>query len=427
MLKYGSSILSSSLGNILEWYDFGLFTIFSALFGRLFFSPQNPKTALLATISIFAIGFLCRPLGALIFGYLGDKYGRAKTLRISVLMIALPTLLIGILPTYQQVGLLAPCLLMLVRMWQGISIGGEYSGNLIYLAETAPARYRATFTSFASMGANFGILLATFVGIITSTYFTEQQLDSWGWRVPYLLSGLFCLFIYTYRLNIRETAVFDYLKIKHQLTSHPIKTVFQNNKFELMRTIGMVCMGTTFYYFCFVYLPIFLAESLNFSLRQISLVMTLLITCMIVFVPIAGFICDHIGRRKMLLFNAFFVAIIVVPGLHLLALNHYTLLIGILFIFTVASSLEQGTTSIAVVENFPPPARYTGVSLGYNLGNGFLGGTVPMISGWLALHIDTIAPAFYIALCALITALVVLFYVPETIGNNLAYEEKLPL
>ncbi len=190
-----SSIISSSIGNILEWYDFGLFSIFSSLFSQLFFPTEDPHIALIATFSIFAVGFFCRPLGALVFGYLGDKFGRASTLRLSILMISLPTLLIGVLPTYHQIGILAPILLTLIRIWQGISIGGEYSGNIIYLAETAPTNYRATFTSFAATGANLGILLAAVVGTLTSSLFTTTQLASWGWRVPYLISGFFCIII----------------------------------------------------------------------------------------------------------------------------------------------------------------------------------------------------------------------------------------
>lgn len=218
-----ASIASSSLGNVLEWYDFGLFTIFSSLFSRLFFPAENPKLAILATISIFSIGFFCRPIGALLFGYLGDRYGRVLTLRLSILMIAIPTIFVGCLPTYQQIGILAPLLLVLVRMWQGISIGGEYSGNLIYLAESAPRNYRATFTSFASMGSNLGILLATLVGALTTLFFSESFLESWGWRIPYLLSGLICLLVYMFRLRLIETNVFKHLKEEKLTPRHRLK------------------------------------------------------------------------------------------------------------------------------------------------------------------------------------------------------------
>lgn len=419
-MRNTSSILSSSIGNILEWYDFGLFTIFSSLFSQLFFPSEDPKVAMLTTFGIFAIGFFCRPIGALIFGYLGDKTGRARTLRLSILMISLPTLLIGLLPTYAQIGIAAPICLTVIRMWQGISIGGEYSGSLIYLAETAPRNYRATITSFASMGANLGILLAALVGIITTATFSKTALHSWGWRMPYLLSGILSLIIYIFRLHIKETHIFDYLKQKRLLTQNPIKTVFRDNLSELFRTLGIVCMGTTFYYFCFIFIPLYLEHFLQLSINTISLLITSSILLMIILVPFAGLLCDKLGRRKMLLFNATFVTLIVIPGFYLLHIEYLMILMAVLAIFTIASALEQGTTSIAVVENFPPPARYTGVSLGYNIGNGFLGGTVPIVCEWIMTKTAyPLAPAFYISSFAIITGLVVYFFVPETERKSL--------
>lgn len=419
-MKYASSILSCSLGNILEWYDFGLFTIFSSLFSRLFFPTEDPAVAMLATFGIFAIGFFCRPLGAIIFGYWGDRIGRAKTLRLSILAIAFPTLLIGILPTYDQINIAAPILLMFIRMCQGISIGGEYSGNMIYLAETAPIRYRATFTALASSGSNLGILLAALVGMIVSSSMSSHTLMAWGWRIPYLISGLLCILLYVFRLRLDETVVFEYLKNKKEIAINPFKTVFKHNLPELFRTIGMVCMGSTFYYFSFVYIPVFLANRATFSVHYISALITGLILLMIVLVPFAGWLCDRIGRRQLLLFNAAFVACIVVPGFYFIQSNYIICAAIVLWFFSLASSLEQGTTPVAVVENFPPPARYTGLSLGYNLGNGFLGGTIPMISEWLISHTHlTFAPAIYVAVCALITWLVVFFFVPETQNKSL--------
>lgn len=419
-MKYQSSILSSCLGNILEWYDFGLFTIFSALFSRLFFPTADQYTALIATFSIFAVGFLCRPIGALIFGYLGDRRGRAKTLRLSVLMITLPTLLIGCLPSYDQIGIFAPICLTLIRIWQGISIGGEYSGNIIYLAESAPRHYRGTITSFAGTGANIGVLLAALIGITSTHIFTENELAAWGWRLPYLISGIFCLIIYRFRLQLDETKVFEYLKEKKQLTTHPIRVALEKNYLQILRTLGIVCMGSTFYYFCFIYIPLYMRQSMAYSVLDVSTVISIFIASMIILVPIAGYICDKVGRRKMLLFNAAFVALIVIPGFYLLHQNNVFILLAVLSLFTLASSLEQGTTSIAVVENFPPPARYTGLSLGYNIGNGILGGTVPIICEWLTVSTSSLlAPAYYIAICAAITGLVVYFFVPETKSASL--------
>lgn len=410
------SIFSCSMGNILEWYDFGLFTIFSSLFSRIFFPADNAHVAAIETASIFAIGFMARPFGALIFGYLGDTYGRARTLRLSILSITIPTLMIGILPTYQQIGVAAPLFLMLIRIIQGISIGGEYSGNLIYLAETAPERFRATFTTFASMGSNLGILLASFVGMVSSSFFSIETLENWGWRIPYLLSGLLCLLIYQYRLNIPETNVFIYLKRHHSIISNPIKTVFTKNFPQLCRTLGMVCMGSTFYYFCFVYLPLYLSNEKGIAVRQVSAMMICLMLLMIILVPLAGLLCDYVGRKKMLLFNSALVCLIVIPGFYFIQSSQLGYLLGALMLFVIASTLEQGATPVSVIENFPAAARYTGVSLGYNLGNGLLGGTVPMVCAWLAsIQSLSLWPAIYIAGWSCVTFLVVYFFIPSQI------------
>lgn len=417
MKNYFSSILSSSLGNILEWYDFGLFTIFAGLFSALFFPMQDPAASFIAIIAVFSIGLFCRPLGALLFGYLGDKYGRAMTLRLSILMIALPTFLLSFIPTYQQIGIYAPLCLTFIRMWQGISIGGEYSGNLVYLVEAAPVNYRASFSTFATMGANFGILLASVVGFIFNHLFAAY-LSLGAWRIPYFVSGLFCLAIYFFRLRIKETEVFEYLKVHHLLAKNPIKTLFRKNFSDILRTIGLVCMGSTFYFFCFVYFPLFLQDTSRYSAATISFFMTLMICFMIIIIPIAGFLCDKIGRRKLLLFNASFITLILIPGFYFLHFSPFVF--SVLLLFTLASSFEQGTTPVAIIENFPAHARYTGVSLGYNLGNGLLGGSVPFICSWLQFHSHTsLAPAIYVAICAAITGLVVWFFVPETMGNNL--------
>lgn len=405
-VKYVSSILNCSIGNILEWYDFGLFTIFTTLFGKLFFPQDHPKTALIATVGIFSIGFLCRPIGALIFGYLGDKKGRAFTLRLSILMIVLPTLIIGFLPTFQQVGILAPILLTLVRIWQGISIGGEYGGSLIYLAETAPAKKRARFTAFASMGANFGILLAELVGVSVIHFISNDSLEAWGWRIPYIVSGILCVIIYKYRLRIHETDVFHDLQTHHHLATNPIQTVFTENLPQLLRTVGLVCMGSTFYFFTFYCTPTYMKQPTTFPIELIFL--------MIITIPIAAWLCDIFGRRKMMLFNASLIILTVIPGFYFIELNNTYLAMAALTWFTLVTAFEQGATPITVIENFPARTRYTGVSLGYNIGNGLLGGTVPLICNSLMLYTNLpLSPAIYIAFCACITAAVVYWFIPK--------------
>src|SRR3990167_6666147 len=401
-----NSIISCSIGNILEWYDFGLFTIFSPLFSQLFFPHADPTAALLTTFSVFAIGFFSRPIVALLFGYLGDTKGRSRTLRLSVLMTAFPTLLIGCLPTYKTMGILAPISLVIIRIWQGISIGGEFSGNIIYLGESSPSCHRSFYTSLAASGANIGFFLAMLVGIISNSLFNETTLHNWGWRMPYLISGVLCLIIYITRLKLAETTVFHEMQKNNSIVKNPIKFVLKNNQHDLLRTLGLICMGSTFYYFIFSYIPIFLNENLCFSLTKTTRIESFFIAAMILFVPLAGLLNDKIGRYRMLLFNAIFISAITVPSYYLLHQNNIIIIALLLFVLTIASSLEQGTTPAVLVENFPPSARYTGISLAYNIGNGFLGGSVPLICVWLVNKTHfLLAPAFYIALCAMITLL----------------------
>jgi MHS family proline/betaine transporter-like MFS transporter len=409
------SIISASLGNLLEWYDFGLYAIYSPLFSRLFFPNEDPHVALIMTFGVLAFGFMCRPIGAILFGYLGDSHGRANTLRLSILMISLPTLLIGFLPTYQTAGIAAPLLLIFIRMWQGISLGGEYSGTLIYLTESAPKEKRAFTTSFAPIGANLGILLAAVVSAGASFFFSETEFQQYGWRIPYIFSGALSLFFYYQRLTMRETSVFQTLKNHHQLTKNPALYALKNNLPQMLRILGMECMGSTFYYLCFIYMPTFLTQKLHYSMTKATSLMTFFIGTMIILVPLAGILCDRISRRKMLLFNAALIAVITIPGFYFLSEQYAVLVLVILLFFTIASSLEQAATCVAVVENYPAKARYSGLSIGYNISSALFGGTVSLVSEWLIQKTHSLmAPAFYIVLCAVVTGLVVFFFVPDT-------------
>ena len=183
------SVSVASLGNLLEWYDFGLFASFSLLFSRLFFPNQAPHVALIEIFGVYALGFVCRPLGSILFGMMGDRHGRVKTLRASIFMISLPTILIAFLPTYAHVGVWAPTMLMGLRLLQGVSLGGEFTGVIIYLAESAPQPHRAFLTSFAGTIANVGFLLAGAVAALLAYFMSPVHFSQYGWRIAFLLGG----------------------------------------------------------------------------------------------------------------------------------------------------------------------------------------------------------------------------------------------
>lgn len=409
------SILAVSFGNILEWYDFALFTAYADIFAQHFFPNSDPYAAMLAVFGIFAAGFICRPLGAIIFGHFGDKSGRIKTLRASILIISIPTFLIGCLPTYANIGVYAAVLLTLIRLTQGVCMGGEFTGIIIYLCETAPKRHRGLLSSFAATGANMGILLATVVVSLLAKTLPQDMVAAWGWRLPFLLGGAFGVAVYWLRLNLTETQVFNSLLEKHDVAKVPLNEVLLGAPWLILRTIGLVCMGATFYYLCFIYLSNYLNDVISMPLAKATQLLSIFILTMLVLVPLAGVACDKLGRKTMLLTIAGLIIISIVPIFNWLASGQMPLMLLALTLLTLISSMEQGTTAVTVVENFPARLRYTGISLGYNLGYALFGGTAPLIAAWLFKTTGSpLSPAYYLMFWACVTLLVVVFTVSET-------------
>jgi MHS family proline/betaine transporter-like MFS transporter len=207
-------ILISSLGNTIEWFDFGLFIFMAPIIGAKFFPQASAEGSTIEALMVFAAGFLCRPLGGVFFGYFGDTRGRPKTLRISILIITISTFLVGVISSYEVIGLTTPLLFILLRLIQGVSIGGEYSGIMIYLAESEPLNKRGFNTSFAAIGANLGFLLATVTLMLLHLFFSEEAITDWAWRLPFLLIGLLGSIIIYYRFKLSETPVYSQLKKK---------------------------------------------------------------------------------------------------------------------------------------------------------------------------------------------------------------------
>jgi len=408
------SITTVSMGNIIEWYDYGLFVIYAPIFSQLFFSATSSSNDLMSIFSIFAIGFLCRPLGALLFGYIGDKKGRAKTLRLSILMMAIPTFLIGCLPTFFSIGPFAMIFLLMVRIWQGICIGGEYGGSFIYLTESAPSQKRAFFTSFGSMGANLGILLSIGIASLMHLLFEEKSFLQWGWRLPYLLSAVLCLLLYLNRFHLEETVPFERMANQKSAVKNPIRTMFKTNKKTILYLLGMGCMGSTFYSFCIFYLPYVLDKVNHCSMSFILLFICGFLMMVIIFIPLGAYLCDGIGRRSMLLFNAFFIGCLSLISFYLSHESNLGAMVGFFSLFAIASAFEQGTTPVSMIEHLPITIRYTTLSFAYNLANGIFGGTLPLVSQLLLEKWNGFGLSLYVTLSAVLTGMVVFYYVKES-------------
>lgn len=373
------------------------------IIGAKFFPPNTTNIATLDALMVFAIGFICRPLGGIFFGYFGDTRGRAKPLRVSILIITLSTLLVGVIPVYESIGWWAPVLFIVLRLMQGLSIGGEYSGVMIYLAESAPAHQRGFITSFAAMGANLGFLLATLTLIVLRWIFPAKLIEAWAWRIPFILVGIPGLLITYYRLKLYETQVYLQLQKRHKLRSMPFITALQFAPYQLLKILCLTCMSSTFYYFFFGYMPTYLERYTKFSLQTALFIQSFFLVVMLFFVPLAGKVGDYFTRKRVLIITAKSIIILVFPCIYLLQSNSIPLTMLALFIATILSSLDQGNSLPAVVENCPENIRYSGISFSYNTGMALFGGTTPLIIVLLTEHFGSLAPSYYLILMAAIS------------------------
>lgn len=407
-------IVISSLGNIIEWFDFGLFIFMAPVLGNKFFPPATTAHATMEALIVFAIGFLFRPLGGIFFGYLGDTRGRAKTLRISILIITISTFLVGIAPSYEDIGLASSIFFILLRLLQGISIGGEYGGIMIYLAESAPPQKRGFITSFAAVGANSGFLLATITLMLLHSLFSETAINDWAWRLPFLFIGLPGLFIVYYRFKLTETPVYTLLQKKQRLESAPFIAAIKFAPWQLLKILGLTCMGSTFYYVFFGYMPIYLERYIGLSSADALGLESIMLISMLFIVPMAGALGDYFTRKNMLIITSIMIILLVLPCFYFIQLQLMIWVLIALGIATILSALEQGNTLTAVVENCPENVRYSGIAFSYNLGNALFGGSTPLIVALLIQNMGLIAPAYYLVIMACIT----LFAATSLLADN---------
>ena len=401
-------IVVTSLGNMLEWFDFALFVFFTPVISQHFFPTKDKFMSTLITLSVFSAGFICRPLGGIIFGHAGDVHGRAKTLKVSVVLITLCTLLIGILPSYSSVGIMSPLAFTFIRLVQGISIGGEYSGVMIYLAESAPSKQRGFITSFAAIGANLGFLLATLV-LTTLTYLMSPSvLMDWGWRLPFIFIGMFGLVLVYFRFQLEETPTFSYLEKTHHLEKYPFFTALRYAPKQLLIIFGLTSMGGTLYYIFFGYMPSYLETHLGYQTNSALAMESIFLIAMLFWVPFAGFCGDQIGRKRVLIITSILVILLAFPCFYLLETNVHGAVVIAFLLATLLSSFEQGNSLAAVVENCPANVRYSGIAFSYNLGTALFGGTAPLIITLITQYGGVIASAYYLITMAIITLFSVL-------------------
>lgn len=364
------------IGNALEYYDTMLFGFFAATIGRLFF-PEKGHLTLIFSLSAFAAGFIMRPFGGFIFGHIGDKVGRKKALLISVTMVSMPTFIIGLLPTYKVLGPISSILLISCRLFQGLCVGGEYSGAAVTIIENAKSKNTGLMGGLLLGSSIFGGLVGTFLGFI----FTLDGMPEWGWRVPFLLGGVLGFLGYYLRKKLQETHVFNEIKKQQRINQFPFLEAIKTQPMMMLYAFGIGAMTLTPVYLTSVYINTLLKEKIQMSTNNILLLGVVLMLYHLVSLPFLGWVSDKIGHMKQMQYSSA-LFIVITPFIFWSFDTGVTLekLYFAQFILGLIGMSYSSPSAALMVSLFLPQQRYTGIGVGYTLGAALLGGMIPLLS-----------------------------------------------
>jgi MFS family permease len=378
----GSTIAGGMIGNIIEWYDWTIYGLLSSVFAGQFFPSDNAITSLLATLATFALGFVMRPVGSIVLSPLADRYGRRRMLSLSVLLMGIGSLIVAICPSYASIGVAAPLLLLLARLLQGFSAGGEFQGAAAFLVEHAPANRRGFIGSLHIGSIGFSILIATGVSALTTHFIPQPALGEWGWRIPFLIGAVLSLYGLYIRSGLPETPHFVAVEQRRAVESRPILRALRDHPWESFVVFAMQ-MGTVQFYIWTVFLPTYahLAGGLPLSQGFIGGVISLAVFC--VATPAAGALSDRIGRRPVLITYAIGFFVLAWPLLHLLQNGDFLTFLVVDIVGCILLGMVDGVMSATFCELFPTQVRTSGIGLPYAICAAIFSGTAPLLAAWL--------------------------------------------
>lgn len=405
------TVAVSMIGNLFEWFDFALFGYFAPIIGKLFFPSDDPTIELISAFGVFAAGFLARPLGGIIFGHIGDRLGRKKALVMTIILMAAPTAIIGCLPTYAQIGIAAPILLIIMRMLQGLSMGGNYSGSITFTTEHTNPKHRGFIGSFAVASCLGGILLGSATAAVLSFLLPEVDLYSWGWRVPFVIGILICLVGYYMRRNIPESPEYILTQETGKIQQHPVLEVFREHGRTLVTVVLIIMLHDLSFYILFVYMASYLSEIIGLSknaaltINTINLIVVSLVTIG------SAWLSDRIGRKPVLTVAALMFIIGTIPLLTLV--SHTTDTTTILLAqmaLAVAVGGYFGPLPALMVESYPASIRFSAIAITTNISGPLFGGTAPMLVAYFVNFTgSSLVPAFYLTGGAVISLIALRF------------------
>lgn len=411
------AVVAATIGNFVEWYDFIIYGYFATVIAAQFFPSEEPLAGILATFAVFGVSFLVRPLGALVVGSYGDRMGRRGTLAVVVLLMSGATFLIGVTPTYAQIGALAPVILALARALQGFSAGGEFGGATSFMIEYAPEDRRALYGSWQAFTQGVAAAVGVTLGVVLSSALPEAAFNAWGWRIPFLIAlplGLIGLYL---RLRLEDTPHFRAVREEREVESSPLRETLRTHGGDILKVVGAIVFGTALTYLL-IFLPTYLTEVVGLSQTRALGANLVGVAALLILCPTSAILSERVGRKPFLVGPALGAAILAIPIFLLLQGSYAAVLLAHVCVGGLIG-LFGGAYPAAFSEMFPTNVRYSSLSLGYSVSVSIFGGFAPLIFTYLLQSTgNPIAPAYYILGAGIISVLAALT-ITETAGRPL--------
>ncbi len=397
-----TTIFSVCIGGFLEFYEFTLFIYLAPIISQQYFHTASPRTALLYTLMIFAVGFLSRPLGGLLFGYVGDRYGRKIALISSIIMLTIPTIGIGLLPTNMHLAMLAPFMLVFLRLVQGVLTGGELSGIMCYLTEGIAPERRNFVSSWTFVSPQLGILASIVECIILDQKLTPAELADWGWRLSFLLSGAIGLIGCFLRYRLKETPLFAALEKHNKVLKTPIFETFRRYKKPLFKGFLLAAFPLTGDFLIFLFTAIYVQSELGFSFTTSMIINAILIIIATIALPLFGKLGNHFPLKPLMIASAIGVILLIYPLFIFSLLHIFILAIPLLVLVVLLFTCYSAYLPVVMADLFPTPVRYTSIGLSYTTASSIFGGTPPFLALYL-IHLtgNAAMPSFILIISAL--------------------------
>ncbi|MCF8998917.1 glycine betaine/L-proline transporter ProP [Acinetobacter nectaris] len=415
--KTKKAITAAALGNTIEWFDFGVYGYVAYVLGKVFFPNTSPSLQLIATLATFSVPFIFRPLGGIIFGVLGDKYGRKHILAITIIMMTLSTAAIGLLPTYASIGMWAPILLLILKVLQGVSTGGEYSGAATFVSEYSPDRKRGFMVSWLDFGSIAGFLLGAGSVSLISYIIGEQSFADWGWRIPFLIAlplGAIGLYL---RHAVEETPAYK-KAAESEEKRISFKEIITHHRRSLLVCVGITITTGVVYYMLLTYLPSYLTHNLHYPSGKSELLSIGLMVLMLFFQLLVGWLSDKIGRRPFIFASSFIQIVLAYPVFMLLTSGVESLIILGMVILALAVNMLLGIMAATLPALFPTEIRYSALATSYNLSIVFVGLTPTVLAMLVESTGNLMIPAYYLMVFGAI-GVVTAIYFKETANKPL--------